>query len=72
MEQTLNDAFKKLRGDIPRIADSLICPNRQDIAAWSSIVDGKLLTRLSPDFPTMATICGGGSSGKSTLFNSLI
>jgi hypothetical protein len=72
MEQPLNDAFKKLRSDIPRIADSLFCPNRQDIAAWSNIIDGKLLTRLSPDFPTMATICGGGSSGKSTLFNSLV
>ncbi|MBC8433867.1 MAG: dynamin family protein [Desulfobacterales bacterium] len=72
MEQLLKDSFTKLRSDIPRIADSLFCPNRQDIAAWSGIIDGKLLTRLSPDFPTMATICGGGSSGKSTLFNSLV
>ena len=28
--------------------------------------------RLAPDFPIVAAICGGGSSGKSTLFNSLV
>jgi len=68
----LKDALKKLRGDIPLVAESLFCQGPPDIAAWTSVIDGKLLTRLSPDFPTMATICGGGSSGKSTLFNSLI
>ncbi len=33
--------------------------------------DSKLLPRISPEFPLVAAICGGGSSGKSTLFNSL-
>jgi hypothetical protein len=48
-------------------------PDRdEDIATWIKIVDIKLLARLAPDFPLMATICGGGSSGKSTLFNTLV
>jgi hypothetical protein len=44
----------------------------KDIAAWTNIVDRKLLTRLSFDFPVLATICGGGSSGKSSLFNAMV
>jgi hypothetical protein len=35
------------------------------------MIKQRLLTRLSPDFPLLAAICGGGSSGKSTLFNTL-
>ena len=52
--------------------DRLGLGRSKDVTAWSKIVDGKLLTRLSPDFPIMATICGGGSSGKSSLFNALV
>ncbi len=42
-----------------------------DIASWINIVEAKLIPRFSSDFPIVAAICGGGSSGKSTLFNSL-
>ena len=72
MESTLFDALKKLRENIPRLADLLKLGNEEKIRFWTDIVDAKLLLRLTPDFPVVAAICGGGSSGKSTLFNSLV
>ncbi len=72
MESALFDALKKLRENIPRLADHLKLGNDEQIRFWTDIVDAKLLTRLTPDFPVVAAICGGGSSGKSTLFNSLV
>ncbi|MFH1103070.1 MAG: dynamin family protein, partial [Pseudomonadota bacterium] len=42
------------------------------LGEWIRALDGKLLPRFHPDFPLTAAICGGGSSGKSTLFNSLL
>ena len=70
--QNITHALKILRRCIPGIQDRLKLGRSKDIASWTQIVDGKLLTRLSPDFPIMATICGGGSSGKSSLFNSMV
>ncbi|MBW2572156.1 MAG: hypothetical protein JRE61_07285 [Deltaproteobacteria bacterium] len=70
--QNLNDALRQLRVDIPRIVDLLGLDRGKETDPWAHIVDHKLLVRLSPDFPIMATICGGGSSGKSTLFNSIV
>jgi len=71
-KQNITHALKILRRCIPDVQDTLGLGRSKDVNAWSKIVDGKLLTRLSPDFPIMATICGGGSSGKSSLFNSLV
>ena len=71
-KQNITDALKILRRCIPGVQDRLRLGRSKDIAAWTKIVDGKLLTRLSPDFPIIATICGGGSSGKSSLFNSMV
>jgi hypothetical protein len=71
-KQNITHALKILRRCIPDVQDRLGLGRSKDVTAWSKIVDGKLLTRLSPDFPIMATICGGGSSGKSSLFNSLV
>lgn len=67
----LTVSLKKLRGDVETVVKSLALGDLFDISAWTHIVEGKLIPRLSPDFPLMAAICGGGSSGKSTLFNSL-
>ena len=72
MELARFDALKQLRDHIPRLADSLKIGNDSEIRFWQDIVDAKLLTRFAPDFPMVAAICGGGSSGKSTLFNSLV
>ena len=71
-EQNVYNALKQLRHDIPRLIQMIDLDHSKDIATWVKIVDIKLLTRLTPDFPLMATICGGGSSGKSTLFNTLV
>ena len=64
--------IKRLRGDLPRIVETLHLEDEVDISPWTSIVDKKLLPRLAGDFPLVAAICGGGSSGKSTLFNSMV
>jgi hypothetical protein len=72
MQPARYDALKQLREHIPRLADLLQIGNDEEIRFWQDIVDAKLLSRLAPDFPIVAAICGGGSSGKSTLFNSLV
>lgn len=70
-EQEARDALKRLRNDILQAVDQLCIEERMGIDSWTRVIDGKLLPRLSPDFPLTVAICGGGSSGKSTLFNSL-
>ncbi|MBW2604793.1 MAG: hypothetical protein JRE28_10845 [Deltaproteobacteria bacterium] len=71
-DQNLIDALKNVRGDIPRVMDLLGLDRHKEAEPWAQIIDKKLLTKLSPDFPLTATICGGGSSGKSTMFNSIV
>ncbi|MCP4689982.1 MAG: hypothetical protein GY859_18160 [Desulfobacterales bacterium] len=68
----LHQALGRLRRTIPRLADALRFGDDPDVRAWKGVVDRKLLPWLSPEFPLIATICGGGSSGKSTLFNTLV
>jgi hypothetical protein len=72
MEPVPYDTLKQLRDHIPRLADLLKIGNNEEIRSWQDVVDAKLLSRFAPDFPMVAAICGGGSSGKSTLFNSLV
>jgi hypothetical protein len=64
--------LKNLRTELPRLADLLKLPSGPELASWCKIVDLRLLTRFDPQLPPVAAICGGGSSGKSTLFNSLL
>ncbi len=68
----LTGALKQLRNVIPRVAKDLNLETQVNIKEWTQVMDGKLLPILSPDFPLLAAICGGGSSGKSTLFNTLL
>lgn len=70
--QTTIDGLERLRDHVKRAAATLCISDRQRIDAWLTVVEGKLLPRLQPDFPLTAAICGGGSSGKSTLFNTLM
>jgi hypothetical protein len=67
----LRHALALLRNNITRVAEVAGIAESMDIQAWGHMLDTKLLPRISPDFPLMAAVCGGGSSGKSTLFNSL-
>jgi len=71
MEPAFHNALKNLIEGIPRLVQLLKFGNGSDITSWIHIVEAKLLPRFSSDFPIVAAICGGGSSGKSTLFNSL-
>ena len=71
MEPAFYDALKNLKEGIPGLAELLKFGDRSDIASWMNIIEAKLIPRFSAEFPIVAAICGGGSSGKSTLFNSL-
>jgi hypothetical protein len=71
MEPVFYDALNHLKDNIPRLAKLLKFGERSDIASWINTVEAKLIPRFSSDFPIVAAICGGGSSGKSTLFNTL-
>ena len=71
MEPTFYDALNHLKDNIPGLAKLLKFGEGSDIASWINIVEAKLIPRFSSDFPIVAAICGGGSSGKSTLFNAL-
>jgi hypothetical protein len=72
MEQTIYEALRRLSSDIPELTELLKLGYEQEIDSWRNMIDAKLLSRFSPGFPIVAAICGGGSSGKSTLFNSLL
>jgi hypothetical protein len=72
VDSSLHDHLKIIRTELPRLAELLKLEIEADLASWCKIVDQRLLTRLDPRFPPVAAICGGGSSGKSTLFNSLL
>jgi len=72
-ERTDTAAYlRMLRQQIPEAAEVLKADLPVDLAQWTHALDVKLLPKLQPDFPLIVAICGGGSAGKSTLFNSLI
>jgi hypothetical protein len=65
-------ALIRLRQDLPDLMGKLrLSPAGEALPAWRRIIENKLLPRLAPDFPLTVAICGGGSAGKSTLFNTL-
>jgi len=67
---SLREGIESLRTNLPVLIDLLKLD--VDLSAWKSTVDKKILPKLAADFPLVAAICGGGSSGKSSLFNSLV
>ena len=71
-KNSLDTEIRSLRKTIPQIIDRLKLSGKIDISSWCHIIDKKLIPRLNPDFPLTVSICGGGSSGKSTLFNALV
>jgi hypothetical protein len=72
VDTALYDDLKTLRTELPRLAELLMFDAGAEMDSWSKILELRLLTRFDPRFPLVAAICGGGSSGKSTLFNSLL
>ena len=65
-------ALKTLRRCLTRAAADLNLDLGQGFDHWAQTLDHKLLPRLQQDFPIVAAICGGGSTGKSTLFNTVV
>lgn len=66
-------ALRTLRDLTPKVHQTLGADGAPpEDRAWLQTLDSRILPRLSPDFPLIAAITGGGSSGKSTLFNSLL
>lgn len=72
LQQPIDQEIKALREIVPHLVEQLRLEKDVDIATWRTLIDKKLLPKLAPDFPLVASICGGGSSGKSSLFNALI
>ncbi len=70
LKGSLRQEVELLRCKLPDLVELLKLG--VDISAWESTVDKKVLPKLAPEFPLVAAICGGGSSGKSSLFNTLI
>ncbi len=66
------NTLQRLRSDIPAAADALCLDMPEGWRRWAHALDVKLLPKLQAEFPLVIAICGGGSAGKSTLFNSLI
>ncbi len=66
-----NLLLKKLRRQLPQLLDCINPGASKNLDTWCRVLDVKLLSRLGPEFPLVAAVCGGGSSGKSTLVNSL-
>ncbi|MDA0836266.1 MAG: 50S ribosome-binding GTPase [Planctomycetota bacterium] len=64
-------AILSLRDSITGLVDTLQFEPGINLKSWNQAIERRLLPRLSPEFPLMAAICGGGSAGKSSLFNSL-
>ena len=65
-------ALRTIRNEAAALADLLALDSGPAVEAWMQALDTRLLPRLLPEFPLVAAICGGGSSGKSTLFNTLV
>lgn len=65
-------AVSTLKDSVAATVDLMGLDSRPAIEAWQQAVENRLLPRLMPGFPLTVAICGGGSAGKSTLFNTLI
>jgi len=68
----IHKALRETRNSFPELIKSLAINEDEKIKSWKNTLDTKLIPQMDPDFPLMVAVCGGGSSGKSTLFNSLI
>ncbi len=67
----LKGVLQDMEGLLVRLSEQLGGCGRDRLARWRTVVNSRLLARFAPDAPLVAVICGGGSAGKSTLFNTL-
>lgn len=71
-DHPLKGVLQALSEDLQKADELLGQPTGERLAGWSETLKAHLLPRLAGDLPLVAAICGGGSSGKSTLFNALV
>ena len=69
---SIDTELTRLSRDIPEMARCLRLDDTADMEALSGIIANRLVPKLHPDLPLLAAVCGGGSSGKSSLFNTLV
>jgi hypothetical protein len=72
LNPTIHQALHTLRRSLPAAAELQRLDLDEGFDHWRQTLDRKLLPRMLPEFPVVAAICGGGSAGKSTLFNRLM
>ncbi len=72
VDPALQSPLEELTVALPAVVEALKLAPPIPVARLVGMIRRRLLTRLSPDFPLLAAICGGGSAGKSSLFNSLV
>ncbi len=66
----LRDALRLLRAELPALRDQ--CAGRPMDGPWQATLERNVLPALDFDLPVLlVAICGGGSTGKSTLLNAL-
>jgi len=70
--RSVREKLLDMRSSVESLLERLNMQEVLDVSQWSTVIDSKLIPRLSEETPLIVAICGGGSSGKSTLFNSLI
>ena len=68
---SLHHALVDIRDSVESLYDSLSLDSVADLNGFKNVIDSKLLARTSPDYPLVVSIAGGGSTGKSTLFNAM-
>lgn len=71
-DRILHDALISVRHSVPQLHKLLNLTTGIDMAALVRVLDTKLITQLDPDYPLVVAITGGGSTGKSSLFNALV
>ncbi len=72
MNANMFQSLQILRQALPEAARILDLDMGDALHHWTQTVDQKLLPRLDKACPLTVAICGGGSAGKSTLFNTLV
>ena len=72
----LGSALRDIRYGVPELTNLLGYQNDKvasiDVERWQTVLDTRLIPMTDPEFPLLVAVCGGGSAGKSTLFNALL
>ena len=70
--ERLHKALVGIRHSVVGLHDLLQLDTGIDLDTFRNVLDTKLILQLDPDYPLLVAITGGGSTGKSSLFNALV